>query len=937
MPTAAGKTAILDIAVFTLAAEAARAVEQRSAPLRIFFVIDRRIVVDEAYRRACSIAERVNGALAGGDGILRRVAQSLARLSVGEPLYVSIMRGGVYRDNRWARSPTQPTICVSTVDQLGSRLLFRGYGLAARAMPIQAGLIANDSMIVLDEVHLSRPFEQTLTALQRYRAWGTAPVSRPLSVVRMSATPAGPESTSFTATPEDLEHPVLGKRIIARKMARLELVEGTPLKQELSREHARRLRQENRDLMVRTIHMQARELLNQAQPPVVTAIVVNRVATARNVFELLRGDMAGEAVLLTGRVRPYDRDLLLEQILPRVRAGRTRDSVRTPLSVVATQCVEVGADFDFDALITECAPLDALRQRLGRLDRLGELGESRVIVLTSKGDLKSEDPIYGTAVSATWRWLNDNFPKRKKGKPLLLDLGTASVNQLCKKLSAARLEELRSPAVRAPVMLPAHLDLWVQTSPFPGPDPEPALFLHGPEPGSPDVQIVWRSDLDRVEPDADTWSDCVSLLPPLTDEALPIPIYAASAWLAGAPSPEVADAEGSGTAFVQPTSGDRLALRWRGPEDSDLVAPAELRPGDTIVVPSSYGGCDRFGWNPESSHATPDIADEVYGRRRKSPVLRSHPAVLSNAVVDGATLDPTILPLLRTALEAIELDEPEEKIEAAIDAYLAAIAASAALRDSVRSAAQALLQGHFKWTLYPSEDGLLLEAREGPVGLEFTDEDETSCMTRQVTLANHSAGVRDYARRFAEACGLSPALADDLALAGWLHDVGKADRRFQIILHRGSELEFRKTDELLAKSGMDPRDRRAWRSARERSGYPQGARHECQSVALVQSNADALAAAHDRELVLYLIGAHHGVCRPFAPMVSDPSPIEVSLRHGDCPLRASSAHELQRLDSGVIDRFWSMIRKYGWFGLAYLEAILRLADHRQSDEEQRGE
>jgi CRISPR-associated endonuclease/helicase Cas3 len=944
LPTASGKTACLDIALFALAAQAERQAQglALSAPRRIFFVVDRRVIVDEAFERARCVASKLELAR---DGILKGVADRLRRLAGGRdepPLACFQLRGGIYRDDAWARSPIQPTIVCSTVDQVGSRLLFRAYGRSFKAWHLQAGLVGNDSLILLDEAHCAQPFMETLQSVARYRQWSESALPSPFRLVVMTATPPEGVARFPDAATEraNRSHPLLKRRIEASKPCRLEVA---------AKAHGRDAAKVNQALAQQLVADANRlvEAWNASAPvddlfsvtgaPAVS-IFCNRVDTARRAHTLLAQQHGDRAILLTGRMRPIDRDDTLSGPLAELSADQSEQRrLERPWFVVSTQTLEVGANLDFDLMVSECADLSALRQRFGRLNRMGRRVDTHGVICVRADQQQADseaDPVYGNALSATWIWL-----QAQRDETGLVDFGISAFE----RFDQTDLASLATHGVHAPVMLPAHLDALVQTAPVPCPSPEVSLFLHGPQAGPADVQVCWRADLqlDRERPGEHEgdWIEAVAACPPSSGELMPVPFVAFRRWLAGESNEaDRGDVEGA-EPEPEPTDArlSRAVLRWRGLDDSTLVTDhTAIRPGDVIVVPACLKGWENFGHMPNGAPA--DLGDRANRTARATAVLRLHPSTLAQwpdtSTDSDATPKAVLLALLKESDQRLE-EDPDVFIDALKDAlrtlskdtgtppWLAELA-DALGRDSK------LIRGVTRY----GAGGLILKgSHRFPVAPEtrssFSHEDDATAsgsVSRPVPLSAHLNGVRDFAQRFTR--HLPELLAQDIQLAAWLHDLGKADPRFQDLLQGGNPWM---QGELLAKSANLPQGRRAFNQALRRSGYPPHARHELLSVRLVESAPAILAGAHDPDLVLHLIASHHGHCRPFAPVVEDTEPRMVSVEHEGQVLTASSATGLERIESGVADRFWRLVRRYGWWGLAELESMMMLSDHRRSE------
>ena len=303
--------------------------------------------------------------------------------------------------------------------------------------------------------------------------------------------------------------------------------------------------------------------------------------------------------------------------------------------------------------------------------------------------------------------------------------------------------------------------------------------------------------------------------------------------------------------------GEQEDLRRVSPDGVTVqdVARDDLRPGDTIVLPCDRGLLDEFGWDPSSTSPVVDISILEHGLPLDAAALQRLCGITTGALIDRA---------LGISEDHEEIDEAER---------------SEALEEILTVLTEATPQGwqQDEWQdLLAALDRQVLTARkEVPrlarrsvvqAGMALSDElDEVSLTETAVLLDPHCQAVARRARQIADRLGLPDDVAQVLERSGSLHDIGKADPRFQ----RWLDPEESAAGVKVAKSDMP---RHLWNGARAAAGWPAGGRHEELSARLVRRWLELRPSSCNsglQDLLLHLVISHHGSGRPLLPPVED--------------------------------------------------------------------
>lgn len=940
-PTGAGKTSVIDIHVFALALAACHGGPR--LPRRLSMIVDRRVLVDDQHEHALSISRRLVDS--SDDGVLHAVAEQLWRLrrpfdpssaNLGvdvSPLEVAMLRGGRPASRAWLSQPGAAAVISATPDMWGSRLLFRGYGASRTSWPRAAGLLAFDSVAVVDEAHLAQQLLVTARRVSYLATVATKSHGVPaLQVVETSATPREreglPAGSRVGVEPSDLRvDSVLLARMERPKPLRLAPVPGWPGARGADR---RRVDGSVVDAVVQLL--EEVRTLSPAGAPSTVGCFVNSVSRAVTVADALRqhhhSGRSLRVVLVCGQVRPFDLARLAERhpglLTP---AGSADVDV-----IVTTQSLEVGVDLDLAGTVTELAPGSALAQRSGRVNRRGLRERGPVTVVVPDGNVPDDarsGPYETDDLTAALTFVRHRAEDPRGLAPLAL---TEPANRPPSPQSQRLLHQ------RPELMDAWH---WARTSDRMAAEPELDLWLAEDFDDDTSVGLVVRDDVPRDGADA---VRLVAAVKPRPHEVFSVPYRSASAALAWDRA-QADSAEASPAVVVR---GDDVALlTWRPALESDGEERPVMRPGDVVVVDSGARLFTLSG-SAEDRVDSPVVVvppeTETSGRFTADDVLEATAELSTWSPVGNIVLrldrrDDDVGDLL-DSLGAIEVEQDltglaldlrrRELLRTWLDNHETTsmrLAAGRFLADASSRRTARQCEVVVQRALDPVEDDaeptivrvVLVDRRrvDPDDGIRQVWSGPTTS-DDPVTLQAHQDAVARRVEVIGHSLGVAEGFIEALSLAGAHHDDGKCDDRFQVRLGGSGSV-------VLAKS--PPRTTiEQMRRRQARDGLPSGWRHEQRSVAASWGVLNAYPGT-DPLLVARLVGTTHGHGRPGFPHTTK------ALLRAEAEPTELREFASQLFDDGLWDDLIeSTHRTYGVWGCAYLEALLRAADGQVSEE-----
>lgn len=795
IPTGLGKTSMVDVTVWALARQLHHG-QKRTLGQRIFFVVERRIIADGAGDHVARLAEALNAAETHTP--LGVVADALRTLSPEGRALSPLTFHGTRPGGRDWLDPNGVQVIATTATQLTMRLAGRAPGVGRGSAPIHAGLAGVDSVYLFDEPHLAAPQVAAVKQVADIQSRYDVGVPNPqLSVLGATIPPLLELPEGQITLEDDLDSDHAMVRLWAHRHTSLSVV----------REEGSQRKNADDRLTKGTVQRMCSEVVSTITRERTRVLVVaNSVNVARQITDTLRKDtdLAGDGwsvELLTSRARGADR--------------HTSDQLgKEKTIIVSTQVIEAGVDFEVDLLVTELAPWPTLAQRLGRLNRYGTAASPRAVVVVPEVTYTDNgDRAWGTAAS---RAIYGKDCLELLGRGLTGQIGSGKAD-----LAPARqgdFLDLMMDQLRREYAVPVTRDdLWpYQPYPIHLTDELARIYLEtsssslsadtwrtgvGPQPATlPQVTLLWR---DPGTEAADTVARRAGLVTsmlgrePLPGETVTVPLWEATAVLAGAAVEDTSDGfEDGGDVEVKTKKVGASAAVLRD-QWVPLTKVTDIRSGDTIVVDAAWGGYGPDGVEPGREGSVPDLSLALaLSSDRWAPV--------TYGAMTGAGIDEEVADAILDVLDSEDLSRSQRCRQ---------------VRDLLRP-----------------------EMGREDIEVRFVDGqaavfvDEAAVAVSAVTLEDHLVQVGDQAERVVRFLEVPEEVYAAVTRAGYLHDVGKATREFQRMLGA-------RPGELLAKDAgrvsTDPRS----------AGLPAGYRHEIASAAAAEGEA---------ELTKYTIATHHG-------------------------------------------------------------------------------